>query len=133
MTRGNAVSLKFLPVMIGLGAALGFHDWSPRTPPPFEVSLFARELQSYVGRSFGVMTLRSVQAQDDELVLTLDGAAGWRGGTPSYSITASVLRGFCSKPMAASYFAEGRTIRIDLLEAGANPVRGVPVTRCPQA
>lgn len=127
------VSLRFLPVMIGLGAALGLHDWSPRTPAPVEVGLFARELQSHVGRSFGPLTLRSVQAEGNELVLTLDGAAGWRGGTPSYAITANVLRGFCSKPEAASYFVEGRTMRIDLLEAGAHPIRGVPVTRCPQA
>jgi hypothetical protein len=127
------VSLKFLPLVIGLGAALGFHDWSPRTPAPLDTNLFAHELQSQIGRRFGPMTLRSVAAERDELVVTLDGAPGWRGGMPSYTITAFFLRGFCSGPAANSYFTEGRSIRLDLQEAGARPIRGVPITRCPQA
>jgi len=131
--RGTLVSIKFLPLAIGLGAALGFHDWSPRTPPPHVVNLFAQELQAQVGRRFGPLTLRAVRAEENELVVTLDGEAGWRGGMSSYTLTALVLHGFCSKPLAASYFAEGRTMRIDSLEAGARPIRGAPATRCPQA
>jgi hypothetical protein len=127
------VSLKFLPVMIGLGAALGLHDWSPRTPAPRVVNLFAQELQAQVGRRFGPLTLRAVRAEENELVVTLDGAAGWRAGMPSSTLTALVVSGFCSRPLAASYFVEGRTMRIDSLEAGAQPVRGASATRCPQA
>jgi hypothetical protein len=116
-----------LPLAVALGAGLSGCDAGPR-----DAGYFARRLQSQVGRKVGPMTMKSIVAEGNVLVVTFDGAVGWRRGMPSYAITAYFLEGFCAKPDAAAYFAEGRTLRVDSLEADASPIRGSPATRCPR-
>jgi hypothetical protein len=99
-----------------------------RGPP--DASAFARRLQGMVGDTYGPVTLRSVAAEGDVLVITFDGEANWRRGTPSYVMTTDFLDGFCQAKLANGYFADGRSLRVDTLEAGAAPIRGTPVTRC---
>jgi hypothetical protein len=99
-----------------------------RGPP--DTSYFARRLQTMVGNTYGPVTLRSVAAEGSILVFTFDGEANWRRGTPSYAMTTEFLDGFCQAKLANGYFADGRSLRVDTLEAGAAPIKGAPVTRC---
>ena len=92
---------------------------------------YAREFQHMVGRSYGPLQLKSIEADGNVLVFTLDGPEGWRRGTPSYAITAYFLEGFCKGREASTYLAAGRTLRLDTLEAGKSPIRGTPVQHCP--
>jgi len=99
---------------------------------PRNAAWFARRVQHMVGRDYGPIpvTLKSAEAEGNALVFTFDGPAGWRGGYPSFMLTASFLDSFCETPAAKDYFGDGRTFRVDTLEAGQRPVRGSPVSRC---
>lgn len=111
--------------LLGAGLALAACD----SGPP-DARAFARRLQAMVGEDFGPVTLRSIEAEGNVLVVTFDGAANWRGGNPSYVITAQFLDGFCEAKAAAGFFGDGRTLRVDTLEAGRSPIKGAPVSRC---
>ena len=93
--------------------------------------LYAQRLHYMVGRNFGPLQLKSIEAENDVLVVTFDGPEGWRRGTPSYVITAYFLEGFCKAPDAAGYLVAGRTLRLDSYEAGRSLIRGTPVRHCP--
>ena len=41
------------------------------------------------------------------------------------------LGGFCRTPASASFFGKGWRLRIDALDHGANPRKGVELTACP--
>jgi hypothetical protein len=97
---------------------------------PADASYFARRLQGMVGDNYGPVTLRSVAAEGNILVFTFDGEANWRRSTPSYVMTTEFLDGFCQAKLANGYFADGRSLRVDTLEAGGAPIKGAPVTRC---
>jgi hypothetical protein len=101
--------------------------------PPHDAQGYARRLQSLVGRQFGPVTVRSLEAEDNVLVVTFDGPANWRQGMPSYVLTAYFMEGFCTRKEAAGYFAEGRSMRLVTLEEGGSRIAGPPVTRCPTA
>jgi hypothetical protein len=100
---------------------------------PADASDFARELQSKVGDTFGVMRLTSVEAEGNMLVLTFDGPPNWRLGNPGYVVTAAFLEGFCQTGKAKTYFADGRTLRLDTTEGGRLPTQGESVSHCPDA
>lgn len=97
---------------------------------PPDASDYARRVQGMVGESFGPVTLSSIEAEGNVLVVTFDGEPNWRGGNPSFIITAQFLDGFCQAKEASGFFAEGRTMRVDTLEDGRAPIKGLPVTRC---
>jgi hypothetical protein len=92
---------------------------------------FAGRLRFMVGRGYGPVTVESVEAEGDVLVITFDGPANWRRATPSYIFTAHFLDGFCTVKEANGYFAEGRRLRLVTLEDGAARIAGDPVSRCP--
>lgn len=97
---------------------------------PPDASDYARRAQRMVGQSFGPVTLSTIEAEGNVLVVTFDGKANWRGGNPSFIITAQFLDGFCEAKESSGFFAEGRTMRVDTLEDGRAPIKGSPVTRC---
>jgi hypothetical protein len=100
---------------------------------PHDAADYARGSQSMVGIGSGPVTVKSVTAEDNVLVITVDGPENWRGGNPSFMLTAFALDGFCDARASKGYFAEGRKLRIDTLEAGRRLIRGQPVTRCRDA
>jgi hypothetical protein len=92
---------------------------------------YARRLRHMVGSPVGPLELQSIEPEGNMLVFTFDGPKGWRAGTPSYSITAFFLEGFCRSAEGNGYLAAGRTLRVDTFESGESLIRGTPVTRCP--
>lgn len=110
------------PAETGLDAAGGL-----------STATFARGMQQLVGRQMGPLTIASVAAEGNVLVVTLDGQAGWRGDTSSSGINAAFLSGYCRNPDAAIYFSAGRTMRVDTMENGQNRIQGQPIDRCPAA
>lgn len=92
---------------------------------------YARRFRHLVGRQIGPLDLKSIEADGDVLVFTLDGPEGWRQGTPSYSITSFFLEGFCKSAEGSGYLVAGRTLRLDTFEDGKHLIKGTPVHHCP--
>ena len=126
---------------IRLDAANAGPGWTgasiDRCPAPAETGLsaetFARGMQQLVGRQMGPLTIASIVAEGNVLVVTLDGQAGWRGEVSGGGINQAFLSGFCRNPDAASYFSGGRTMRVDTMENGQSRLQGEPIDRCPAA
>jgi hypothetical protein len=120
--------LRILIGLFMLGAGLA---QSGCAPSGSGANAYAWRLRSMVGREIGPLRLKSIEADGEVLVFTLDGPEGWRRGTPSYAITAFFLEGFCKAPEASGYLAAGRALRIDTFEAGKSVIHGPPVHHCP--
>jgi hypothetical protein len=127
-----------------LGASLALpacnREQSPsKQQPPQQQSAslsaetFARGMQQLVGQQMGPLRIASVAAEGNVLVVTLDGATGWRAETSPTGINEAFLAGYCRNPNAAVYFGGGRTMRVDTMENGQNRIQGAPVDRCPAA
>ena len=112
--------------MVIVGASL-FHV----TRRPATASDVAGRMQSLVGYRHGDVSVRSIEAEGDALVLTIDGPHGWRQAVPSYAMTAYFVDRVCEDPKAAQYFEHGRVLRIDSTDGGAFPVHGAPMNHCP--
>lgn len=119
--RGAGRALAILALLAGCSVG-----------PPRDVAGYAARLRFLVGRSYGPVTLQSVAAEGDVLVITFDGPDNWRRATPSYIFTAHFIEGFCKVKEAAGYFADGRRLRLVTTEAGARRIGGDPVSRCPR-
>jgi hypothetical protein len=100
-------------------------------PGPRDASYVARRLQFMVGHRQGPVTVTSVEADANVLVVLLEGPRGFRLGNPSFRITAGFLHGFCQVPEAEGYFRDQRRLRVDTREAGGRRIQGSPVSRCP--
>jgi hypothetical protein len=124
--------MRGLRILIGLfmlGLSLAHSGCARR--PRSGADDYAHRLQSMVGRQIGPLDLKSIEADGDILVFTLDGPEGWRRGTPSYAITSFFLEGFCQSPEASGYLVAGRTLRLDTFEDGKSLIKGTPVHHCP--
>lgn len=122
--RGRSI-LVFLFL---LGANLAFSGCTRR---PANAADFAREMHSLVGTTHGEIRVRSIEAEGNILVFTLDGPAGWRQAMPSYAMTAYFVDRICEDPKATHYFEERRLLRLDAAETGARTIHGVPLDHCP--
>jgi len=126
---------RFALIASVLGMGLAIAACIDRDPDPKSAAGAARALQHMVGRTAGPVTIVSIAAErtggEDVLVVTFDGAAGWRRGMPSQTLSAPFLDGFCHSPRGEDYFADGRALRLDTLEAHDGRIPGAPVHRCP--
>jgi hypothetical protein len=114
--------------LVPIGLSLIAFPTLHRGPP--DAADFARRAQHLVGHKNGPLVIDSVTAQDNVLVITVDGPENWRGGYSSYMLTAPFLDGFCRSSEAKGYFEDGRRLRVDTVEAGRRPIQGGPVSRC---
>jgi hypothetical protein len=124
-------ALRTLIVLFMLGAGLAHSGCARRSGSGADA--YAWRLRSMVGREIGPLEIKSIEADGEELVFTLDGPEGWRRGTPSYAITAFFLEGFCKAPEASGYLVAGRALRIDTFEDGKSLIHGPPVHHGPHA
>jgi hypothetical protein len=120
--RGSAILIS----LFVLGASLGRCTWRPATAADV-----AAEMQGLVGDRDGEVSIKSIVAEGNALVITIDGPPGWRQALPSYAITAYFIDRVCENPKATHYFEHGRVLRIDSTDKGAFPVHGVPMNHCP--
>lgn len=89
----------------------------------------ATNLQGLVGKEYeGGVKFAAVAAEDNVLVITLDGTEGWAGVTPA-EITEIFLGVFCAGPQSAA-FLKSNFLRIDMLDRGTNLTKGKPVNTC---
>ena len=114
--------------MLGLSLA---HSGCARRSGGSGADDYAWRLRSMVGRQIGPLELKSIEADGEVLVFTLDGPEGWRRGTPSYAITSFFLEGFCKSAEGSGYLVAGRTLRLDTFEDGKHIIQGTPVHHCP--
>ena len=122
------VGTPFLPAALVL-AALPVHAQETQQSGT-TAAQYAQHLQSAVGREFdGGIVVRAVTAEQNTLVIAVDGPAGWRKALTPETISAGLVQGFCQE--AASFFDSGVTMRVDSLQDGAAPQKGSLVTRCP--
>jgi hypothetical protein len=105
-----------------------------RCPTPAElepsVAGFASVLQQQVGQNFQGMTLSAVRAEESNLVITVNGPPGWRAGQGMATMLGYFLSGFCAD-MTWPYFNHGRTLQLETLESGRNPLRSAVAEHCP--
>jgi hypothetical protein len=89
----------------------------------------ARAVRATIGLRSGPARLSAVQVEGNSLVVTFDGGIGWRRTYSVERVSTDFFTGFCQGPDPA-LLREGRTIRLDTLENGANRQRGEPVSSC---
>lgn len=102
-----------------------------RVAGPADARPFARALQRAVGERANGLTLRAVHAEGNVLVVTVDGAIGWRAFVPIASITRSYLVRACQRAEVRGFFNGRRLLRIDTVELGRNRWPGRPIGGCP--
>ena len=120
--RGSSILIS----LVLFGAGLTHLTWRPATAADV-----AGEMQGLVGDRHGDVSIKSILAEGNALVITIDGPPGWRQSVPSYAITAYFVDRVCENPKSAHYFEHGRVLRIDSTDKGAFPVHGVPMNHCP--
>ena len=117
-------------IFIGIAMASGLYRFGG-FGLPHTAADYAARTQYLVGQSYGPMHVRSVAAENNSVVITVDGPPGWRQNMPSYAMTAHFIDGFCHDGKAAGYFAEGRSLRFDTVEEGRYPIHGATLDHCP--
>lgn len=115
-----------LPAVLLAAAPAAAQALSPADARPF-----ARALQAVVGQQANGLTLRTVHAEGNVLVITVDGGTGWRAFVPVAALTQSQLSHYCRRREVRGFFNGRRLLRVDTVELGRNRWRGRPVTRCP--
>lgn len=94
---------------------------------------FAGIMQPFVGMSEDGVTIRSIRAEGETVIILVDGAIGWRRELTDGMLEGALLGGFCDPGAANNRFFDGtRTIRIDTLEGGREPMPGRPIASCPE-
>lgn len=104
----------------------------PASAQPVEPTTveYAAAMQNLVGRELeGGIVIAAIAAERETLVIVLDGPAGWRDGFSSEETTGLFMNGFC-EDRSFDFFAGGKTLRIDTLEAGGALRPGPLVERC---
>lgn len=95
------------------------------------VTQMADYMQFMVGpQDNGEFTIVSIKAEDEVLVLRVDGPAGWRKAQTADQLSNRFLTGFCEQ--GASLFDDGMKIRIETTESGgASLLIGPNADQCP--
>jgi hypothetical protein len=126
----------------GLMSALLFAAQPPAGAPPAtqsppapgrSVAGFAAFLQEDLPHRFDGYTAVSARAEDNLLVLTMDGRRGWRQRKSNEEVTRETMRGFCGPEGNFLATVGGGSLRVDTLEDGANLERGAVMSDCPAA
>ena len=106
----------------------------PATPAPGRsVAGFAAFLQEDLPHRFSGYTAVSARAEDNLLVLTMDGRRGWRRRKSNDELTRETMSGFCGPEGNFLATVGGGSLRVDTLEDGANLERGTVMSECPPA
>lgn len=114
--------------------ALSLAAQSAPGPAPERIALspaqFAQALQRVVGQRYeGGVTIARIFAEDRNLVIVLDGPAGWRDAMSAAQVSALFAGSFC-EDAEFDYFVDGNTMRVDTTEAGAAGRAGPIIRRC---
>ena len=119
--------LKYwMPAAAALALALA----TPAKAQGPDAATYADGLQPMVGQVFeGGVRISAIHAEQDILVIVVDGPRGWREGLSESQISALFMDGLCeSEP--PGFFASGTRDQVDSLEGGQDLRRGAPQHDC---
>ena len=119
------------PHLLLLPAALLLPPAALAQPPQADARPYARALQRLVGQRQGAVMLSAVHAEGHVLVLTVNGAIGWRAFVPVARLSQAQLARYCRQPEVRGFFNGRRLLRIDTTEMGRNRWPGALVSHCP--
>jgi hypothetical protein len=119
--------------MLAMAASLGLIFATPALASKASelVTQMADYMQFMVGpQEGGDFTVVSIKAEDEVLVLRVDGPVGWRKDQTADQLSDRFLTGFCEQ--GASLFEEGIKIRIETTEnSGSALLVGPDANTCP--
>lgn len=93
---------------------------------------YAQGLQSLVGSKYEAgLVIQAVTAEQNTLVILIDGPKDFRLGSTAASLSDALLVGLCGS--APTFFDTGITLRVDTTEAHATLLKGPIVAKCPAA
>lgn len=92
--------------------------------------ILAHSIQSVAGQRLGAFRIGEARAEGSEVVIVLDGAAGWRRSASPDRIDRSFFTVYCLNRDSNLYFNGTRTIRLDTRESGRDLRRGRPLSSC---
>ena len=93
-------------------------------------SRLATSVQAMVGQvQSNGLTIAAIRAEDETLVVEIDGPAGWRSSRDSKALTDQFLGGFCK--YGAFIFERGMKLRVDTTEAAGDKLTGSINDHCP--
>ncbi len=95
------------------------------------VTQIAAALQGMVGKQpDSTLTISSIAAEGETLVLKVDGPKGWRADKSPAELSSAFVTGYCSK--AADTFSTGMKLRVDTTEEGGSQLwQGPTIDHCP--
>jgi hypothetical protein len=98
----------------------------------FTAASFASIMQPLVGMSDEGVTITSIRAEGETVIIVADGTIGWRQGLTAETMEGAMLGSFCDHATENNVFFNGtRRIRIDTLEGGRNLIQGRLIASCP--
>jgi hypothetical protein len=102
-------------------------------PEPVAVTpaQFAQAIQGVVGQSYeGGVTISRIYAEDQIVVIVLNGPAGWRSTASPAEFSNLFIGSFCEN-RDFEYFVHGNLMRVDTTEGGAATQAGPVIRACP--
>ena len=104
-------------------------------PEPVAVTpaQFAQAIQGVVGQTYeGGVSIARIYAEDQTVVIVLDGPAGWRNTSSAGEVSSLFIGSFCEN-RDFEYFVHGNLMRVDTSEARAAIRTGPVIRACPPA
>ncbi|HEV7658945.1 MAG TPA: hypothetical protein VGO55_03780 [Allosphingosinicella sp.] len=130
-TEGRTLRVEMRPPGGAFSSATADHCSVP-AGRRFSAARFASIMQPLVGREVDGVTIASIRAEGDLVILVLDGGVGWRRGITAEMMEGVLLGNFCDPAAANHGFFNGtRRMRVDTLEGGREPIQGQPIASCP--
>lgn len=121
---------KRFAVLLACGASLALAQPGHATTPAERTRAAASAMQNTVGQELGGgLKVDAIAAEDEVLVIRVDGPAGWRANLGPDQVTAAFAEGMCEE--GSSFFDAGMKLRIDTTETGADKKTGSVVASCP--
>lgn len=102
-------------------------------PVTMSAAQFAEAIQGVVGQTYeGGVRIARIHAEDQTLVVTLDGPAGWRQRLSGDNVSRLFIDSFC-QDRDFEYFVNGNLMRVDTTEGGSASRPGIVLRACPAA
>lgn len=118
--------LKFWMPAAALALALA----GPANAQALDAAAYAEALQPIVGQVYeGGVRISAIHAEQNILVVVVDGPDGWREGLSERQVSALFMDGFCEDE-PPDFFSSGLAIRVDSLDGGQDLRRGPPQLGC---
>lgn len=111
--------------------AMAFASQAAPEPVAVTPAQFAQAIQGVVGQTYeGGVTIARIYAEDQTVVIVLDGPAGWRSTASAGDVSNLFIGSFCEN-RDFEYFVHGNLMRVDTSEGRAALRPGPVIRACP--